>query len=140
VTASPDVNRARFARFVARALTGARDRGMTDKDIHAATGVPPSTFHRWQRGQFVTAPDLDKVKRFCEGLGVNLAGAMTALGMAPGRDTPEPEAPLPPEVRIILRRLADPSVRESDKLVIREMLKMLAQQARRGEERREGTG
>lgn len=104
---------------------------MTDKDIHAATGVPPSTFHRWQRGNFVTAPDLDKVRRFCEGLGVNTAGAMAALGLAPVRDSAEPEPLLPPEVRTILRRLADPNVRDSDKLVIREMLKMLAEQAER---------
>lgn len=140
VAASPDVNRSRFARFVARSLASARDRGMTDKDIHAATGIPPSTFHRWQKGQFATAPDLDKVKRFCEGLGVSLTGAMTALGMAPGRDTAEPEPPLPPEIRTILRRLADPNVRESDKLVIREMLKLLAQQARERREPEEGTG
>jgi transcriptional regulator with XRE-family HTH domain len=130
----------RFAQFVARTLAGARDRGMTDRDIHAATGVPPSTFHRWQKGQVATAPDLDKVKRFCEGLGVSVTAAMTALGLAPGRDTTEPEPPLPPEIRTILRRLADPNVPESDKLVIREMLRMLAQQARRTEPPpREGT-
>jgi transcriptional regulator with XRE-family HTH domain len=130
----------RFAQFVARTLSSARDRGMTDRDIHAATGVPPSTFHRWQKGLVATAPDLDKVKRFCEGLGVSVTAAMTALGMAPGRDNTEPEPPLPPEIRVILRRLADPNVPESDKLVIREMLKLLAQQARRTEPPREGTG
>lgn len=137
---SPDVSRIRFARFVARTLASARDRGMTDRDIHAATGIPPSTFHRWQKGDFRTAPDLDKVRKFCEGLGVSVTGAMTALGMTPGRDNAEPEPPMPPEIRVILRRLADPNVPESDKLVIREMLKLLAQQARRSEQPREGTG
>lgn len=140
MAASPNVNRARFARFVARTLASARDRGMTDKDIHAATGIPPSTFHRWQKGQLATAPDLDKVKRFCEGLGVSVSAAMTALGLAPGRDTTEPEPPLPPEVRTILRKLADPNVSDSDKLVIRELLKLLAERARRSGEPREGTG
>lgn len=123
---SPDVNRVRFARFVARTLASARDRGMTDKAIHAATGVPPSTFHRWQKGQFVTAPDLDKVKRFCEGMGVDPSAAMTALGMTPGRDDTEPEPPLPKDVRIILRRLADPNTPEAERQVIRMTLQMLA--------------
>lgn len=104
---------------------------MTDKDIHAATGVPPSTFHRWQKGNFATAPDLDKVRAFCAGLGISPAGALAALGLAPQRDEPAPEPPLPPEIRRILRQLADPNVSEGDKLVIREMLRMLAERAER---------
>ena len=46
----PQLARARFARFVSGALRSARDRGMTDKDIAAATGIGASTFHRWRRG------------------------------------------------------------------------------------------
>lgn len=129
---SPDVSRARFAAFIARALAGARDRGMTDSAIHKATGVPPATFHRWQKGDFKTAPDLDKIRRFCDGLGVSPAGALAALGLSPERDNPEPDAPLPPEIRRILRTLADPGVPESDKMVLREMLSLLAERAERG--------
>jgi transcriptional regulator with XRE-family HTH domain len=129
---SPNVARARFARFVKVALDAARERGMTDADIKAATGVGPSTFHRWKRGEGRELPELEKVQAFCEGLGVSVVGAMTALGLNPAkRDNPEPEPPLPPEVRTILRRLADPNVSQSDKLVIREMLKMLAEQSER---------
>ena len=123
---SPDVSRARFAAFVARTLSAARQRGMTDKDIHAATGVPPSTFHRWQKGNFATAPDLDKVRAFCQGLGVSPAGALAALGLAPERDNPQPEPPMPPEIRTILRKLADPNVSEFDKEFMRETLRLLA--------------
>ncbi|MEU8264424.1 XRE family transcriptional regulator [Micromonospora sp. NPDC048999] len=129
---TPDVSRARFAAFVARTLAAARDRGMNDKAIRQATGVPPSTFHRWQKGNFKTAPDLDKVRAFCDGLGVSPAGAAAALGLSLTRDNPEPEPPLPPEIRKILRTLADPNVPDSDKLVLREMLKMLAERAERG--------
>ncbi len=140
--ATPDVNRTRFAAFVARTLAGARAGGMTDRDIHAATGIPPSTFHRWQKGQFVTAPDLDKVRRFCEGLGVNLTGAMVALGMAPGRDPTAPEPPLPRDVLVILRRLADPNVPEQEKQFIRMTIAMLAERAvgRRREQAGEDAG
>lgn len=132
VTASPQppsVARARFAKFVSRALDSARERGMTDKDIAAATGVGPSTFHRWRRAAGRELPEIEKVRAFCDGLGVSMVGAMVALGMSPGRDNAEPEPPMPPEMRVILRRLADPNVRDSDKLVIREMLKLLAAQA-----------
>lgn len=104
---------------------------MNDKAIHAATGVSPSTFHRWRRGEGRELPETEKVIAFCNGLGISTAGALAALGISPQRDNPEPEPPLPPEVRTILRRLADPNVPQSDKLVIREMLKMLAEQAER---------
>jgi transcriptional regulator with XRE-family HTH domain len=124
--ATPEVNRARFAAFVARTLARARDNGMRDKDITAKTGVPPSTFHRWQKGQFVTAPSLDRVRQFCEGLGVDPQGAMVALGFTPGRDDTAPEPPLPRDVRTILRRLADPNTPEPERDFIRKTLEMLS--------------
>lgn len=133
----PSVARARFAKFVTRALDSARDRGMTDKDIQEATGIGPSTFHRWKRGVGRELPELDKVRAFCEGLGLNVAGAMAALGITPQRDETEPEPPLPPEVRTILRKLADPNVPQAEKLVIREMLLMLAERAERSSRRRD---
>lgn len=106
---------------------------MTDKDIAQATGIGASTFHRWRRGDGRELPELEKVIAFCEGLGVSVTGAMTALGLNPAaRDNPQPEPPIPPEVRKILRTLADPNVPDGDKLVLREMLKMLAERAERG--------
>jgi len=99
---------------------------MTDQDIARVTGVGASTFHRWQRGQFTRAPELDRVRAFCAGLGVPATAALLALGMTEGRDEPEPEPVVDPDVRRILRALADPNVSDQDKLVIREMLKMIA--------------
>lgn len=130
VTTSPDVSRVRFSRFVARVLADARDRGMTDRDIAAATGVGASTFHRWQAGKFTTAPDLDKVRAFCAGLGVPPEAALLALGLAPGRDDPEPEPAIEPDVRRILRTLADPNVPDVRKIAIRGMLRLVAREAR----------
>lgn len=123
---SPDVARVRFARFVARALTDARERGMTDDDIAQATGVGASTFHRWQRGHFVRAPGLDRVRAFCVGLDIPARSALLALGLEDGRDDPAPEPVVDPDVRAVLRRLADPSVSDEDKTAIRAVLRMLA--------------
>lgn len=109
---------------------------MTDSDIAKATGVGSSTFHRWQDGDFITMPKLEKVTAFCEGLGVPVKAAMLALGVEEGRDDPEPEPAIPPDMRQILRALANPGVSDRDKEVIREMLRMAAGKAR---EARQGT-
>jgi transcriptional regulator with XRE-family HTH domain len=129
--------RVRFAHFVDRALTSARARGMTDKDIERATGVRSSTFHRWRRGEVQTVPGLDKVRAFCEGVGADLAEAMAALGVTGERDNPAPEPVVDPDMRLILRQLADPNVPEAEKVFIRESLRMLAERAERSGRRRE---
>jgi transcriptional regulator with XRE-family HTH domain len=128
VATSPDVDRARFSRFVARALDQARSRGLTDKDIAAATGVNAATFHRWKRGDYRTAPGVDKVKAFCAGLDIPAAAALLALGLSEGRTDPEPDPVIDPDIRTILRRLADPNVSEEHKQAMRTVLRMLAQQ------------
>ncbi len=129
---SDDLIRVRFARFVERALAAARYRGMTDKDIEKATGVMSSTFHRWRRGEVRTMPGLAKVRSFCEGVGADLNDAMAALGISGQRDNPEPEPQMDPDLRLILRRMADPNTPAAEKLFIRESLRMLADRADRG--------
>ena len=107
---------------------------MTDKDIARATGIGASTFHRWRRGDGRELPEIEKVTAFCQGLGVSVDDAMAALGGRRAvRDNPQPEPPLPPEVKTILRTLADPNVRDGDKVVLREMLLMLAERAKRAD-------
>lgn len=134
---SDELIRVRFAHFVERALASARSGGMTDKDIEAATGVRSSTFHRWRRGDVRTMPGLDKVTAFCAGIGVDVSDAMTALGLTGQRDNPEPEPAQDPDMRLILRQLADPHVPEAEKVFIRESLRMLAERVERGRRRRE---
>ncbi len=130
------LDKVRFSRWVGSALGRARARGLTDDDIADLTGVGASTFHRWRRGEFTRAPELARIRHFCKGLGENLDDALTALGMRPGRDNPEPEPPLPREVKIILRALGDPNKPDAEKVVIREMLLMLAARAEATEPRR----
>lgn len=125
---TPSLGRQRFARFVARVLHDARDRGMTDKDIERATGIGASTFHRWRRAEFREAPEMERVRKFCEGLGVPLAEALAALGMTEKRVGPEP--PMDPDVLTVLRALADPNVSPEEKRIIREMINMIASRHR----------
>lgn len=141
VAISRDVARVNFARFVERALTAARRRGLNDTKIQEITGIGPSTFHRWRRGDWGTKgwPELQKVIDFCEGLGVSTDDAFAALGLTGQRQPTAPaQPPLDPDVRIIMRRLEDPTVSRAEKLSIRATLKYLAelaeQQQRRDEE------
>ncbi|MBX6357777.1 MAG: helix-turn-helix domain-containing protein [Micromonosporaceae bacterium] len=127
----PEAVRRRFARFIDRALKRASDMGISHRQIAEASGVGTSTFHRWRRGELRELPELDRVRAFCAAAGASFTDAMAALGLAAGRDNPEPEPVLPAEVRIILRYLADPTISDRDKLVVRETLLMLADRARR---------
>lgn len=120
----PKVARARFAAFVERALRDARARGMSDLGIKEATGIPPSTFHRWQQGGG-GLPQIDKVIEFCEGLDIPPAAALAALG-ATESAAATPEAPPEPVVDLIQRKLRDPNVSDAEKEAIRHTLNALA--------------
>lgn len=117
------VDRVRFARFVNRVLASARERGMTDPQIEAATGIRASTFHRWKRGE--VAPTVDKVRQFCAGLGVSPTEALAALGVG-DRAPVEPEPIVDPDIVALLRKLQDPHVNQETKDYIRRTLQVLA--------------
>jgi transcriptional regulator with XRE-family HTH domain len=121
--------KARFSRFVKRVLGEARDRGLSDADIEEKTGIRASTYHRWARGEVV--PRLDKVKAFCGGLGVPVRPALLALGVTEGRDEPEPQPAIDPDVQRILRILRDPNVPDADKQAIRAMLRVIGPRTKR---------
>lgn len=121
-----EVARVNFSAFVTRALASARARGYTDEAIREHTGVGPSTFHRWRRGDWGRDwPELQKVIDFCRGLGFDEDEAFAALGLT-GSRTPTRPDPMDPDMREILRRLADPNVSASEKHAIRLMLRSLA--------------
>lgn len=115
------VDRVRFSRFVERALSQARSRGMTDPHIEAATGVRASTFHRWRRGE--VAPTVDKVRQFCAGLAIPANEALAAMGVHQERVEPEPV--MDPDVLALLRKLEDPRVNAETKAFIRSTLQYL---------------
>jgi transcriptional regulator with XRE-family HTH domain len=139
----PAVARARFAVFVERALIDARAHGATDRSIARDSGVATSTFHRWRLGQGESLPKLPKVRAFCEATGASIDEAMRVLGMTDEGPGPTPEPPLPRDVRIIMRRLADPNTPEAERDFIRMSLQMLAARASastRAEERARDAG
>lgn len=122
-----DLRRVRFSRFMERHLGAARERGMTIKQIETATGVSKSTFYRWRDGTFF--PKVDELRRFCAGLGIDIAEAYAALGWqeaTPGRALPPEPIITDPDLRSILRTLNDPNVSPADKLRIRRMLRAMA--------------
>lgn len=126
---TPAVARARFARFIERALRDARSRGMTDLDIKAATGIPPSTFHRWQSTEG-GLPRWEKVAAFCAGLDIPASAAAAALGISDQPREPEPEPTDDPDLRALGRRLRDPNVPEAEKQAIRHTIRLLARTTR----------
>jgi hypothetical protein len=123
----PSVARARFAQFVARALDNARAGGMTDREIQRQSGVATSTFHRWRHAQGRGLPELPKVRAFCAATGASVEEAMRVLGMTDEAPIATPKPPLPREVRVILRKLADPTTPETEREFIRMTLQMLAE-------------
>jgi transcriptional regulator with XRE-family HTH domain len=119
-----------FARFVRQAIDEAREeRGWTISELAAHTGVGRSTVFRWLAGDWQDYPELAKVRSFCAALNLPVAAAFRALGLpdtsgvARGRTE---ERSVEAEVRIILRRLADPAVPAEEKHHIRDLLRYLA--------------
>lgn len=122
---TPEARKARFARFVDRALKDAKAAGLTVPVIEKRTKVSSSTFYRWRNGEWRRDPRVAEVRSFCEGLGIPPSAAYRVLGW--GDEGPaEPEPELPGDFREVLRRLRDPNVPEAEKQEIRTMMKYLA--------------
>jgi len=119
-----------FARFVRRAIDDAREeRGWTVTELAAHTGVGRSTVFRWLAGDWHDYPELAKVRGFCAALDLPVAAAFRALGLPDAGAVPRrraEDAPVEADVRVILERLADPSVPAEEKHHIRDLLRYLA--------------
>ncbi|MGC5028984.1 helix-turn-helix domain-containing protein [Micromonospora sp. DT229] len=119
-----------FARFVRRAIDDAREeRGWTVTDLAAHTGVGRSTIFRWLAGDWQDYPELAKVRGFCAALDLPVAAAFRALGLPDTGSGSLPrgsEGSVEADVRVILQRLADPTVPAEEKHHIRDLLRYLA--------------
>jgi transcriptional regulator with XRE-family HTH domain len=124
-----------FARFVRRAIDDAREeRGWTVSDLASHTGVGRSTVFRWLAGDWQDYPELAKVRGFCAALDVPVAAAFRALGLpdgTPAARRASDDAPVEADVRVILDRLADPTVPADEKHQIRDLLRYLARRPAR---------
>lgn len=114
-----------FARFIDRALKEARDRGMGTEEIEERTGIGRSTMYRWRRAE-IESPQRRQVQAFCDGLGIPVRTAAQILGWDGEPPSAEPEPSVDPDLRAVMRRLADPNVSAEEKTTIRQMLKFLA--------------
>lgn len=101
-------------------------RGLTDREIARRSKVATSTFHRWRQAAGRGLPELDRVRAFCDVVGVSIEDAMQSLGMTDADPAPTPELSMPEDVRKILRTLADPNASEEMKQFLRMTLQMLA--------------
>jgi transcriptional regulator with XRE-family HTH domain len=129
VPADPEARLAAFTAFVRRALDRARTtRGWSVEVVAQEAGIGVNTLYLWRSGnQWKQFPKGESVEAFCDALGIPPAAAYGILWPGKNEKPAEPE-PLGPDPDLILlaRRLADPSVSEQEKFLIRETIRGLA--------------
>lgn len=122
-----------FGGFVAKRMDDyiASRPGMTVRKFVALSEVSSPTLYRWRTGKWKLDPERHLVDRFCRTVGADPDEAYGILGW--GVDEPvrvELEPEVDPDVQrsvtLLLRKLNDPSVPESEKIHIRELLRYLA--------------
>lgn len=131
-----DLRRVRFGRAVVRAVSDARDRGMTIEMIEKATDVSWTTIDRWMKGSWNKDPRGTQVKALFEGLGASVDDAYAALGWSANPERAEPEPAMDPRLRKLARILADPNVSVLEKIAIQAQLDFMLQgKLARGEDK-----
>lgn len=133
VPASQDARRDAFAQFVIRALAHAKEtRGWSVPKIAQLSGLGDSTIYRWRDADWKSSPNGDQVAAFCNTLDIPVTAAFSILWPGKG-DKPSAPRPLPmdPDFELLLRRLVDPNVPETEKFHIRETIRALAARATR---------
>lgn len=136
---SIDVRKRAFAAFVRRATDHAENaRGWSIPRIADEAGISNPTIYRWRDGTWTKAPDPDAVAAFCDALDIPPAVAFAILWPGKSSEARQPEPlPLDPEIerqiRVLLRKIADPNVTDGEKQTIRATIQHLAgeQPARR---------
>jgi transcriptional regulator with XRE-family HTH domain len=116
-----------FGAFVKRALSEARERGLSIEMVEERTGVGRATIYRWTRAESPN-PQREKVLAFCEGLGIPAKTASQILGWDGSRQPTAPEPIVDPDIRAIMRKLNDPNVSAAEKTTIRATLRHLARE------------
>lgn len=117
-------------------VTAVRERvGMSKSELARRLGVDRGTVHRWE-SETSRPEDATVVTAFAELFDLDTDEALTAAGLrvsATPPTRPTRDAPLDPDLKIIMRRLTDPGVGEAEKTSIRATLRYLAQIAEQQE-------
>ena len=123
----PEGRKLAFANFVRKGLDHARvTRAWNGSEVARRTGISRQTINRWVRGDWSTDPEPERVRAFCEGIGLDPGAAFAILEWhkPPTRSTPPP--PMDPDIEALLRRLTDPRISDAEKFHIRETVRYLA--------------
>lgn len=106
--------------------------------IAEVAGIGNPTIYRWRDGNWRQGPRAEQVVAFCNALGLSPSVPFGILWPGQDEQVPADEAPpLDPDLKIIMRRLADPNVGDAEKATIRATLRYLADLAdQSGRERR----
>lgn len=134
---TPTPDRGTWAAYVAATRTRV---GLNKSELARRLGIDRGTVHRWEQG--TSRPeDAVVVTKFAHLFGLDVDEVLTVAGLRVGTmptpTQPTKEPPLDPDLRIIMRRLADPAVSEAEKTAIRATLNYLANIASQ-QERAEG--
>ncbi|MEU4772926.1 helix-turn-helix transcriptional regulator [Micromonospora sp. NPDC023644] len=109
--------------------------GMTKSELARRLGVDRGTVIRWESGKS-RPEDAVVVTAFAELFDLDVDEALTAAGLrvsATPAARPNRDAPLDPDLKVIMRRLTNPDVSEAEKTTIRATLRYLAQVAEQQE-------
>lgn len=108
--------------------------GLSRPQLAKRLGVDPATVWRWETGK--QKPESPAVpEALAELFRLDLDEVLAAAGLRRDRQAtkPVPEVPMDPDLQVIMRRLADPSVSDAEKTSIRATLRYLAEVAERQE-------
>ncbi|MEU5549237.1 helix-turn-helix transcriptional regulator [Micromonospora sp. NPDC047793] len=108
--------------------------GMNKSELARRLGIDRGTITRWESDKN-RPEDATVVESFATLFGLDPDEALTAAGLRSGQiaDRPARDVPLDPDLRIIMRRLTDPTASEAERATIRATLRYLAQVAEQQE-------
>lgn len=116
--------------FAALIRDARRRRGMTQEDLHAASGVSRATLSRWERS-LAESPDAEHVRAVCAILGIDPRQAALTLGyLGPEDVEPAANPAVDPLVQEALEILTDVTVPREEKERWIDYLKFIQQKHR----------
>jgi transcriptional regulator with XRE-family HTH domain len=113
---------------------------MNKSELARRLHVDRGTVTRWEAGKS-RPEDATVVTAFADLFGLDVDEALTAAGLrltATPASRPTRDVPLDPDLKIIMRRLANPAVSDAEKASIRATLRYLAQVAEQQERGTQG--